>query len=135
MTSRRSIAAPILAVLAVVLVTLGAYVGAYLGMGKYGLGYESPSGEEFIVRQFPHAWQAKTFWLAGQVEGWIRRTKIDVYSADIFRRGTPVDTPIRPIGDEELDWMVQQWADSEGVDIDDEWEAIKASSRVEDDKP
>lgn len=134
MTSRPSIAAPILAVLAIVLVTLGAYVGGYFWLGEYTL-----VKNEFILREFPYSWQAKSFWLAGQVESLLTRSEVHLYPSDNFVRGTqvrmPVDTPIEPISDEELDWIVEQWADFEGVEVSEEWEAIKMAPRAEDEKP
>ena len=129
MTSRPSTAAPILAVLAVVLVTLGAYVGAYLGIGKSGFGVVSETGERFIVREFQYSWQAKTFRPAGHVEGWLRRIEVVIRGPREFRRRIPVDAPIQPISDEELDWIVEQWAGSEGVDVTEEWDAISQKSQ------
>jgi hypothetical protein len=131
MTSRSSTAAPILAVLAVGLVTLVIYVGAYFGTGEYAY------SRQHIFREFPYAWQATTFWPAGVVEGWLRRAPVHIDSRHHWgARRIPADnnTPVRPISDEELDWIVQQWADAEGVDVDAEWEEIKAAAAVEDDE-
>ena len=50
MTSRSSTAAPILAVLAIVQVMLGAYVGGYFWLGKYE---NDPFGDGGM-RFFPH---------------------------------------------------------------------------------
>jgi hypothetical protein len=47
MTSRPSTAAPILAVLAIVLVTLGTYVGGYLALLKVRVVYTIDSGIEY----------------------------------------------------------------------------------------
>ena len=79
MTSRPSIAAPILAVLAIVLplLLIGLYVGGYLGMSDYGEGLVKDNGQRIIYRQFPNWWQRTIYWPAGQVEGWLKQT--DVY--------------------------------------------------------
>jgi len=77
MTSRPSTAAPILAVLAVVLVTLGAYVGGYLWLGERQdviadfeilMDLESDSDAELDRlkpasrrRVFSHRWEATMF--------------------------------------------------------------------------
>jgi hypothetical protein len=65
MTSRSSTAAPILAVLAVVLVTLGAYVGGYVWLGSYG------SGSDAIVRVYAQDWQVSLFAPAARIESLI----------------------------------------------------------------
>jgi hypothetical protein len=60
MTSRPSTAAPILAVLAVVLVTLGAYVASYFGLC---LEYSEVSltGYDETVREYRQKWQCRVF--------------------------------------------------------------------------
>ena len=62
MTSRPSTAAPILAVLAGVLVILGTYVGGYLASGTRGAFLEE------TVITFPSLWQARLFHPAMYVE-------------------------------------------------------------------
>lgn len=64
MTSRPSTAAPILAVLAVVLATLGAYVGGYLWLGQCSISY--PHGDpdlpfDRIERGYPQRWMVTAF--------------------------------------------------------------------------
>jgi hypothetical protein len=65
MTSRPSTAAPILAVLAIVLVTLGAYVGGYFWLGEYspsvaGFGFAPATTRVYHARSYsvfvPLAW-------------------------------------------------------------------------------
>jgi hypothetical protein len=75
MTSRPSTAAPIMAVLAIGLVTLGAYVGGYFlvedywEMGNVGV----------IVRTYRHKWQAIVFqpaaWTESMLSGWTVETR------------------------------------------------------------
>jgi hypothetical protein len=74
MTSRPSTAAPILAVLAVVLVALGAYVGSYCGLG-FRLNWR-PTG---CVRSYPFRWIAVAFIPAAHVEAWVTGESVDVY--------------------------------------------------------
>ena len=79
MTSGPSTAAPILAVLAVVLVTLGAYVGGYYWLGeRYSIythdNFELPPGR--IERDYPHVWLRTIYLPAARVEAWL--TGIDV---------------------------------------------------------
>ena len=66
MTARPSTAAPILAVLAIVLGTLGLYVGGYYAMGEY---HESPS----TIRLYRARWQCRLFtplaWAESKVSG------------------------------------------------------------------
>jgi hypothetical protein len=71
MTSRPSTAAPILAVLAIGLVTLGAYVGGYLWLGEY-----NDQLNVGIVRFYPFAWQASTFVPAAKVETFLRHSEV-----------------------------------------------------------
>lgn len=93
MTSRPAIAAPILAALAIVLAMIAAYVGAYLAMGECGPGLVIDTGEQFIVREFPYPWQATTFRPAGQVEAWLRQTRVDIEGAADDDPGIPTGTP------------------------------------------
>ena len=62
MTSRPSTAAPILAVLAIVLATLGPYVGGYFWLCKYR------KGTAFSIRIYSNRWQALMFTPAATVE-------------------------------------------------------------------
>jgi hypothetical protein len=62
MTSRPSTAAPILAVLAVMLVTIGAYVGGYLCLGRM------IDFEKLRYRYFAYPWIATIFSPAASVE-------------------------------------------------------------------
>ena len=70
MTARPSTAAPILAVLAIVLVTLGAYVGGY-----YRLGTKFTWPSKDVWRVYPHAWQARLFSPGAAIESWLIRPK------------------------------------------------------------
>jgi hypothetical protein len=71
MTSRPSTAAPILAVLAVALVTLGAYVGGYFWLGEYH--YNDHIRAHNISRYYFHDWQRTAFrpaaWVEAQITG------------------------------------------------------------------
>ena len=60
MASRPSTSVPILAVLAIVLVTLAAYVGGYFWLGKRKdyIGMSVPSRVEVIERRYAHSWLA-----------------------------------------------------------------------------
>ena len=63
--TRPSTAAPILAMLAIVLVTLGAYVGGYLWLGKtYDVGDQSP----ILIRSYPYRWQVVLFKPIGRLD-------------------------------------------------------------------
>ena len=74
MTSRPSTAAPILAVLAIVLAMLGAYVGGYFLVG-YRIDWQ-PSG---FARSYPSRWIAVAFIPAARVEAWVTGESVDVY--------------------------------------------------------
>ena len=85
MTSRPSTAAPILAVLAIVLATLGAYVGGYFWLGEYE-SFQSPGRAPSIVRTYRFAWQKMLFRSAGRVEGFLRVCSVTVrHSGDPYR--------------------------------------------------
>lgn len=75
MTSRPTTAAPITAVLAIVLVTLGAYVGGYFALSE-GEDFDSSTGvihaPDILERYYPQAWQPIIFRPAATVEGWLR---------------------------------------------------------------
>ena len=75
MTSRPSTAAPILAVLAIVLVMLGAYVGGYFLAGDYW----EMGNVRFIVRTYSNQWQAAAFqpaaWTESKFSGWTVETR------------------------------------------------------------
>ena len=78
MTSRPSIAAPILAALAIVLALLGAYVGGYLGLGPV-TNVVTPAGP-VAVRTFRYRWQALIFTPAASVESLVTRSAVEVLS-------------------------------------------------------
>jgi len=79
MTSRPSTAAPILAVLAIVL-PFALYVGGYFALleGQTYLPYAVDPSEPPILmdRCYPHRWQAILFKPAAKVESWVRGYEI-----------------------------------------------------------
>ena len=86
MTSRPSTAAPILAVLAVVLVTLGAYVGGYFWMGKRKdyIGMSVPSRVEVIERRYAHSWLAIMYKPAAKIEELILQVDVEAMHGDTW---------------------------------------------------
>jgi hypothetical protein len=82
MTSRFSSAAPILASLAIVLVTLGVYVGGYFWLGDEQLllhsGGGAPVGTSTLQRTYRHRWQALVFAPAARVEAWWRGVDVEL---------------------------------------------------------
>jgi hypothetical protein len=75
MTSRPSTAAPILAVLAIVVVTLGAYMGGYFWLGErteffFVMDTFSGHNPPRVTRSYSHEWIAAMFQPAGMVEAW-----------------------------------------------------------------
>ena len=60
---------PILAAFAIVLLLLGIYTGAYLGLGEY-----LETGD-YAVRVFDHEWQATLFTPAAKAEGVLKGTE------------------------------------------------------------
>jgi len=72
MTPRPSTAAPILAVLVVVLplLLLASYVGGYFWLGEYS--ETSIPGNKVIARFYPHRWQTFVFSPAAWVESLMR---------------------------------------------------------------
>jgi hypothetical protein len=80
MTSRPSTAAPILAVLAIVLVTLGAYVAGYFCFGEYSRGFDMETDETlYVSRDYRHGLLAVAFRPCAVAESWV--TGVDVYVA------------------------------------------------------
>ena len=71
MTSRPSTAAPILAVLSVVLVTLGAYVGGYFCLADI-----VAKTNTSIIRCYPYPWQVAAFTPLARAEAAIRRGEV-----------------------------------------------------------
>jgi hypothetical protein len=68
MTSRPFTAAPILAVMAVVLVTMAAYVGGYLQRGDYLSASYSGKRLRWVARKYPSEWERDAFIPAGWLE-------------------------------------------------------------------
>lgn len=92
MTSRLSTAAPILAVMAIGLVTLGAYVGGYFWLGARFAVVEKSTivgGTSSIVRVYPKWWLARAFAPAAKVETWLGNTRVAVESDDTERQALP----------------------------------------------
>jgi hypothetical protein len=83
MTARPPTAAPILAVLAIVLVMLGAYVGGYFLLGERSDMFISRNGRHIssekhpgmvlshINRHYAYGWQATVFYPAAKMETWL----------------------------------------------------------------
>jgi hypothetical protein len=80
MTTRPSTAAPILAVLAVVLVTLGAYVAGYLWLRSLAREVLINSETVAIVRHYPYEWQVQFFQPARKLEAWSRGIDVGLTS-------------------------------------------------------
>jgi hypothetical protein len=80
MTSRPSTAAPILAVLAIVLVTLGAYVGGYFWLGDY---WATKEVKEVVFRDYRYQWQATIFQPAASVESWLTGKVVQTAAPDL----------------------------------------------------
>ena len=80
MISRPSTAAPILAVLAVVLETVGAYVAGYFWLGKRSEAVKGEFGNYQYVqtRLFRYRWQAKVFGPISHVESVAAGERISV---------------------------------------------------------
>jgi len=82
MTSRPTIAPPILAALAIVLLPLTVYIGGYFCLGKRMdyVGLSVPSRVEVIERHYSQPWLATIYRPAGKVEELLRRTDVEVMS-------------------------------------------------------
>jgi hypothetical protein len=83
MTSRPSTAAPILAVLAVVLVMLGAYVGGYFWLGEChdvddAFGRYVPTR----IRLYDHRWQARFFYPVGWLEAKVGGKSVHLFTKE-----------------------------------------------------
>jgi hypothetical protein len=78
MTSRPSTAAPILAVLAIVLATLLAtYVGGYLWLGEYhAWTSNSVPTDTSVIRLYDSRWQAALFKPAAAMESLVYRQRV-----------------------------------------------------------
>ena len=86
--TRASTAAPILAVLAIVLVTLGAYVGGYFWLGDRldvpFIGYPPSYMREQdapveITRIYQYHWQATAYQPPALLESWLRGIEVTTY--------------------------------------------------------
>ena len=75
MTSRPSTFAryfiPVLALFALIVVPLGAYVGGYFWLGEYTW-YQSPGREVTVERHYRHQWLTILFTPAAKVEELVR---------------------------------------------------------------
>lgn len=75
--SRPSTAAPILAVLAIVLVMLGAYVGVYLWLGERVGVTDGRTGYHYVECQFQQEWACIVFAPATWVESKLRGVEVE----------------------------------------------------------
>lgn len=79
---RKSIAAPILAVPAIVLpLLLALYVGGYFWLGNY-ITWMASDGYGRVVRVYPRQWMAAVYWPAATVEGWMTGVQTEVTEDD-----------------------------------------------------
>jgi hypothetical protein len=82
MTYRSSAAAPILAVLAIVLALLGAYVGGYFLLGKRQVYVVLTRGvPPLIRREFPAKWLAVAYQPFAKIESWLTGSDINAIEA------------------------------------------------------
>jgi hypothetical protein len=85
MTSRPSTAAPILAVLAIVLVTLGTYVGGYFCLGQRRVYVVLTSGvPPRIRREFPTKLLASVYKPLARIESWVTGSRINAVEANPY---------------------------------------------------
>jgi hypothetical protein len=96
MTSRPSTAAPILAVLAIVLVTLGAYVAGYFWLGDrldepfigYPPSYARMRDDPIaITRMYQYRWQAQAYGPPAVAESWLRGIEVTTYDYESLLSG------------------------------------------------
>jgi hypothetical protein len=79
MTYRPSTAAPILAVLTIVLVTPGTYVAGYFCFGEYSRTFDMESGETVCAsRSYRHGLLTVAFRPDAVAESWVRRVDVSV---------------------------------------------------------
>ena len=93
MTSRPSIAAPILAVLAVSvpLLVFVLYFTSYIWLGKSNQAY-SPSGQViYIQRHYRHQLLVTLYRPAGQIESWLRGIDVSATHDNRAATGAAVD--------------------------------------------
>lgn len=88
MTSRPSTATPILAVLAIVLLLLGAYVAGYFWLGKYSdippppSAFGGPAAPR-AIRIYGYHWQAYVFAPAAMLETWVKGGDVSTTSPGV----------------------------------------------------
>jgi hypothetical protein len=96
MTSRPTSAAPLLAALAVVLVTLGTYLAGYFWLGKRSDFYSSDNfllPPSKIDRQYSQMWMAMIFRPAEWIEEKLRGVDAEVMWFEPYAPSTPAVSP------------------------------------------
>jgi hypothetical protein len=81
MTSRPSTAAPILAVVAIVL-PMALYVGGYYWLGEYDAGINDYDEAEYVSRDYQQQWVANLYKPVGKVESWLRGIPVQITGPD-----------------------------------------------------
>ena len=76
MTFRSSIAAPVLVVIAVLLLLLGAYVGAYFGLCEHAATFSRPEPMWGMGRYYSARWKCQAFAPAAWVESRVMRCQV-----------------------------------------------------------
>jgi hypothetical protein len=85
MTSRPTTAAPILAVLAIVLVTLGAYVGGYFWLSKRQVYLVLTEGiPPQVRREFPTKPLAMVYQPLARIESWVSGSGVSAVGANPY---------------------------------------------------
>jgi hypothetical protein len=83
MTSRPSTAAPIMAVLAIVLVTLGAYAWGYIQLANR-VDVQWDSKPTASCRSYRYQWMATAFKPAAQIESWLTGVWVETMTYEDF---------------------------------------------------